>query len=514
MNKHKKKVSSLALALGICSSVVFAQESESQGIQPLANQNDNYFKLGGYVRAWASWNMKDTPETTQDDKGKLSMLRTSLSLNGTAKTGPLEWKAVVRTDYENLTKYQRELQDIVRVGTPGGPGSDMKKELRGTDLREFYVDTQIGDRVQLRFGKQQVVWGETDFFHPTDVLQGFDYRWRQFLEPESDELRKPLIMANMRIDVPEANGSLQVIVRPGWDRKKDIGNSYDLYGGRWMPQPFRGQDFLALLPYDHEHPKGDYKDTTGGLRWTGVTDKFNYSLSYLTTFQGDPTVNPISNPYAKAPTGLIGNFFFPKISVVSASISGDIPAIDTILNGEVAVHRGVLFNTNSSPTWGVLPPGWGPVLKKNVVKTTIRADKQLRLMDLLGTNQASLASVQIFDSWVQGFKDTDDAVAFAGYSAKLKKHDTIVTAFITLNYMNSKLNPQLAVGKNISTGDAFLIPSVSYQYGNHWRFLAEMDIFSPRHARSSPAEVAPESYPLADFTANHDQFLLRATYQF
>jgi hypothetical protein len=71
----------------------------------------------------------------------------------------------------------------------------------------------------------------------------------------------------------------------------------------------------------------------------------------------------------------------------------------------------------------------------------------------------------------------------------------------------------LAGGKDISTGDAFVIPSLTYTFGNHWRFLAEADIFLPRNARTGIAQLGPSTYALAGF-GNHDQLLLRATYQF
>lgn len=497
----------------------------AQASSPGVGSEQSSVKFGGYLRSWIGVNLQDTPELGADGnpmggKGDLSMLRASASLNASGKAGIFNWFGNIRGDVEGMTNYQRRLQSAVRQNSPGGPGSDLQKELSGVELREFYVDTDIGDRVKLRVGKQQIVWGETDFFHPTDVIHGFDYRWRQFFEPESDELRKPLFLVNAKIEVPEVDGSLQVYVRPGLDRKKDIGNSYDLYGGRWMPQPFRGIDFVKLLPYDLENPKGDYKDVTGGIRWSGFNDRFNYALSFATTFQPDPVISPIDNPYMKPASGALGNFIYPKISVVGASISSEITAIDAILNAEVAYQSGLLFNSSTrglpfDPIANVLNlSGFGPVKEKDIVKTTIRVDKQLRLQEWLGTSQASFSSIQLFDSWVRNFKSEEKLVAFGGYPAPLKEHDTVLTAFIVLNYMNSKLNPMIAVGKNLSTGDAFAIPSISYHYGDHWRFNAEATFFKTKNKPGLPTASYTNSYPLSDFLSNHNQLTLRATYQF
>lgn len=505
-----KMVATIGLGFLVGSSNAFSAGADDSTVQLSGAGNDNYFKLGGYVRTWASWNLKDHPETPQDDKGSLQMLRGSLSLNADAKTGPLLWKAIVRSDQEKLTNYEKHLQDQVRAGTPGGPGSDMIEEYRRTELREFYVDADVGERVHLRLGKQQVVWGETDFFHPTDLIQGYDFRWRSFLEPESDELRKPLIIANATIDFPEADGSMQLILRPGLDRKKDIGNNYQLSGGRWMAQPFKGVDFLSgITTYDREHPAGDYQDVTGGLRWTGISGSYSYAVSALNTFYPDAVLNPAANPYRKAPEGALGDWIYPRVTVIDASVSTEIPAIDAVVNAEVAYQRDRVFNTGSR----LSTPGIGPVIKKDVITTTVRVDKQLKTMDLLGTNQASFFSVQLFDTYIKDFDSSDDIVLQIGYGAPAKKHDTILTAFITLNYMNSRLNPGLAVGQNLSTGDAFAIPSISYSYGDNWRFLAELDMFFPKNQKRSAAQVERSTYPLADL-ANNNQFMLRATYQF
>ncbi|MGF6916020.1 hypothetical protein OKW28_000193 [Paraburkholderia sp. 40] len=472
----------------------------------------NNLTLGGFVRTWASLNLQNHPETPTNSAGDLQMLRSSLELDAGLKTGPFKWTAIGRFDREVLTSYQKELQELARQHTPGGPGSSLLSQYDQNELREFYVDTDIGDRVHLRLGKQQIVWGETDFFHPTDLIQGYDYRWRSFLEPESDELRKPLIMANATISVPEANGDLQLVIRPGLDRKRDIGNSYDLYGGRWMPQPFKGVDFLSGITfYDYDHPYGKASSVTGGARWTGMAGPLNYAFSYLRTFTPDPVLNPAANPIGKAPSGALGDWFFPTINVFDASVNGEIPGIGTIANFEIAYQPNRYFNTGTNLPVGT--QGTGPVVRKDVVLTTIRLDQKLSLQSLLGTNAPSLLSFQMFDTWIQHFRSSDNIVAQVGWSAPAKRHDTILTSFITLNYMSSRLNPQLAGGVDVSTGDAFVIPSVAFQYGNHWRFLVEADIFLAKHPRSSPAQPGQSTYALAGF-ANNDQLMFRATYQF
>ncbi|CAI10719.1 hypothetical protein p2A402 (plasmid) [Aromatoleum aromaticum EbN1] len=520
--------------------------------------NVNYFKWGGYVRTWMSWNLADNKDVTSPlpgtpaydklgGRGDLSTARASLQLTADAKTGPITWRAVGRADREKLTSYGEELEErscrsAAVAGMPSGPGCDAVENYNQEELREFYGDFNLGDRVSVRLGKQQVVFGETDFFHPNDLLHGFDYRWRAFGEPESDELRKPLIMANIKMAVPEARGTLQLVVRPGWDRKKDIGNTYDIFGGRWAASPNMGVDYLAYATdFNYKHSEGDYRDVTGALRWTGLAGDLNYALSYQRVFQPDFVLNPCgvfasagqrdatgcapSLYYKEAPKNkAYGDWIYPIINVFGGSVSGESRWLDAVVNFEMAYHKDRLFNSNTNVTGFPNASGFfqipnnagvmGPLAKKDVIQTTLRIDKQLRLEDLLGTNAPSFASVQVFDTWVQDWDRKDDLVAAVGSNAKLREHATIATAFVQFPYMNSRLTYGLAYGRELQAGNSFFIPSVSYNIGNNWRIAADAVFFQTNNARrdniSSPGS---RHYGMAAFN-NHDYGTLRVTYQF
>ncbi len=504
-----------------------------------AKANPNYyFTMGGFVRAWTSMNLKNVPELKSesnpsdpyDSALKPSMFRGSLELSADAKTGPVKWRAVGRADREILSTYEKKLQDRNHRLLPGGPGEDLAQYYEETRLRELYAEFDLGSQVNIRLGKQQVVWGETDFFHPTDLIQGFDFRWRSFLEGESDELRKPLILANVKIVVPDYNGSLQIVVRPGLDAKRDIGNTYSQSGGRWAAQPFRGEDFLGggATQYDYDHPSGKSKDLTGGVRWTGIAGEYNYALSWLRTFNPDPVFNPANDPlnptvnrfYQKVPSATFGDWFYPIINVTAASVSTEVRPIDAVVNFEIAYHQNKLFNTGTNASFaGLVFPGVAGVIKKEIIQTTLRADKMLRwTQSLLGTNAPSFFTVQLFDTWIQNFKKEEDIVENVGFGAAAKEHQTIFTAVLALDYMNSLIKPQIAAGAYLQSGDAFVIPSIAYLYGNHWRFVLEGDLFLPKHTKS------PVGQPLVGETesgtrgigplGNADQLMLRATYQF
>ena len=480
--------------------------------------NDEFgFSLGGYLRGWSSFNLKDAPETRDDDKGKLSMARGSLLLDADAVTGPLSWKAITRFDKEWMTDYQDDLQDINRsmVNTGfRGRGSDLMDQYDRAELREFYFDYEY-DRVKFRVGKQQVVWGETDFFRAMDVVHGFDYRWRSFLEPENEELRKPLILLNTTIQVPELEGSLQVLVRPGLDAHNAIGNDVDFYGGRWAPQPYRGTDFFSLLDSDYEHPEGDNEKVTGGLRWSGLIGDVNYSLAWLKSYQGDPVINSRFNPYKKAPKGVLGDAFFPEITVWGATASTYVPAADAVFSTELVYTQDAAFNQGSEPLFGgLVPPGFAGLKRKDTFTSMVRMDKTVDLSSLIGTSRPSFLSMQLFNTRVLGFSKDDDLVELAAYSAKKKRDTTMFTTVLQMNYRNDTINPSLAGGVDVGNGGGFLIPAVEFVIGDNWRLRAEADLFFPAGNSNDSAAEDKGATRLFGYLDNHDQLVLRLTRQF
>lgn len=490
----------------------------STGTHAMDYGNDQFgLNLGGYVRSWSSFNLKDAPETRADDKGKLSMLRGSLLLDADAVTGPLRWKAIARLDKEWMTGYQDDLQDINRsmVNTGfRGRGSDLMGQYDSAELREFYLDYEL-DRVKFRLGKQQVVWGETDLFRAMDVVHGFDYRWRSFLEPENEELRKPLIMLNTTVQVPELDGSLQVLIRPGLDAHNAIGNSVDFYGGRWAPQPYRGTDFFSLLNTDYDHPAGDHEKVTGGLRWAGILGDFNYSLAWLKSYQGDPVVNSRFNPYKKAPRGVLGDVFHPEITVWGATASTYVAPVDAVFTTELVYTQDVGFNQGSQPLFGgMVPPGFAGLKRKDTFTTMLRMDKTVNLSRFIHTSRPSFLSMQLFNTRILGFSKDDDLVELAVYSAKKKRDTTMLTTVLQTNYRNDTINPSIAAGVDVGNGGGFLIPAVEFAFGANWRLRAEADLFFPAGNSNKSNLDDSSSTRLFGYLDNHDQLVLRLTRQF
>ena len=444
-------------------------------------------------------------------------------------------------------------------------------------MRELYVTFDVGDRTHFKLGKQQVVWGETDFFRAMDIIHGYDLSWRSFLETENEELRKPLIMANVEIDIPEWGGSLQLVYRPGWDEGEDIGNRGALEGGRWAPQPWGGAGVTQSIigPYNYHHSDGDVRDDNYGFRWSGVWNQIGYSLAYWRGADTDGLVNrnPViggSNNFSDYESGSnLTELLFPKIETFGLSLNAYIESLDIVARSEMAFTPNKPYNTGTNTFvdlmafglgcddgnaatcgFGAAPQftalsvlrndpdnlantlydptdlttsnagltlkvaGLGPVVEKDTLRIMLGFDKNLNLMSLLGTQRPSFWTVQLFDTWIVNFDKDDDIVDLFGFSAPKREHSTILTNAIVLNYAYDTINPGLAMGVDLGNFDMFLIPSVDFVFGDHWRLKLEADIFLPRHSKTGNLGFEENDTRLLGTLDNRDQLVARITYQF
>lgn len=502
---------------------------------------DDNLKIDGSLRQELSWNTqnwKDTPD--YDDRGKLSMARTTARLN-------LDWKATenvsvvakLRAVGEVKTSFLRRLEKQGAHDYRGGDIMDLYNRNRiGDVVRELYVDFPLGERTRVRLGKQQIAWGETDFFAANDLVHGFDYTWRSFLEPANELLRKTNIMARVNIDVPEWDGGVEFFVRPGWDRDRDIGTELDIYGGRWSSQPYAGVDFRNIDPYDFRNPKGDQRDVTGGIRWSAMAGSINYSVSYLKTFWPSPIMNASSTlklfgmpgtpsgvaTLGRADTfGLAGDIIYPKVDVFGFTASGYAEWADAVFSTEAAYVKDAPYNIVSptpSPISQAVAPGYDGIKRKDVITWMVRMDKNLAFTQkLLGTEKPMFFSVQLFDKWIPNYRSKDGLINSVGWGAKTKEHSFLLTGIFSLSYNNGRVRPELVVGTDLSYGGGFAVPSVSFELARNWRWKIEYDKFWNDDWRDGrkcqfPDAARCDKASLFGYFHKRDQLYTSLTYMF
>ena len=554
-NKNNTKVR--AIHSPLASAILLA----GMGLSGAVYADDGFFdnwEASGYIREYLSWNLENPyvpdPANNGERKGDyrydLSMARTVGKLNLFKDFGRTQFNVSVRASEEYETNYLKDLQESMDGYAATDYFSNRNKSsvnlmddvYNEVELREFWVQTDLTDSTTLKIGKQQVVWGETDFFQSLDVVHGYDFRWRSFLEPENEELRKPLWMLNLVQRFDSLDGSLQLLYIPGKMNAADQrGNSYDVEGGRWANNPNKGLTFASApfgadVPYNYDHKDADMDDGSYGLRWKGMAGEWEYSLGWFHGPSGNPVINPNPNnplgvgnsasglpflgaykgEYNSDPGSTVGELIFPYIDTFGITANRYVESVDAVFSAEVSYIPNSPYNVgvDAGEAGGcAFFPGFCGIVEKDVVKSMLRMDKQLALQNYLGTSRPSFFSMQLFNTWITDYDRDDEVVNTAGFSGRTKEFSTIVTAILATNYDNDRINPTLAVGSDLTYGGSFVIPSVEFAYGDHWRVRVEADLFFDDESQKRTLRDFNNTNLFGYFNGN-DQLAVRVTYQF
>jgi len=535
IHKGRKLARSLiaaGLAAGLCGSA-FGQFADVE--------------VQGYVRAYAGWNTDKIIET-DNKRGDLSMLRGQVYLEAVDKKSPLQWKLSGRIAREQKTDYLKNLQQLEQgksshgVSAFGNPTFDIMDIYNEGEIRDAWVQFQPIDNLNVKVGRQQVVWGETDLFQALDVIHGYNFMWAPLLE-EPDEMRKPLFLFNTTLSIPEADGSMQLILRPGWDRLRDNGSTWDVFGGRARTNGYKGGS-SAFLPntMDYEHPAGDLDNKlTYAMRWKGMLAGANYHLSYVhMPYTRAPIANTMFAPYKQGPVGpVMGNWIVPIVDVYGAGVNFYAQPIDTVLTGEIVYTSNEPFNIGSVPGGPVAATCLGPlstlpfassysgvcgIKRKGTVMTMLRLEKSIKTNDIIGTSTPMTAALQIFNTRIDNFRRSEDLVQSIGYPNPVKENNTFVSLVLRAPFLQDKLTPTVAFGRDFTNDGTLFATAVDYELGTHWRLRAEWDVFrgNSKVTMQSIPGLAPvplympvgSASGMMGMLDDNSRFYLRATYQF
>jgi len=114
---------------------------------------------------------------------------------------------------------------------------------------------------------------------------------------------------------------------------------------------------------------------------------------------------------------------------------------------------------------------------------------------------------------VVDYKKSDDLVRLFAYGTQLKEHNTILTMFTVLNYMNDKINPSFVLGFDLGNGGGFAIPAVAFTLNDNWVGKVEADIFWSG-GRSSNKQFGNDRSQLFGYFDKSSQLVFRLTRQF
>jgi hypothetical protein len=381
-------------------------------------------------------------------------------------------------------------------------------------IREFYAQKtwklDNGNQLNVKVGKQQVVWGRSDLFRVLDVINPMDFS-RNSIYDEFEDIRIPMwiLQANYRMGASDSlsERNIQLVwnfdkfrpnnlgqcgtpnavldagcffraAKSAWDYGATVGNlaPVGLLGGSPLAglippgDPTRG---IAVTIPSHqagirnvELPNWSLKNTQIGTRFEGVTrdGTISFSVNGLIGRSQMPSLRAIK------PAALAFDMYFPRISVLGGSMDFNIEPLNTTVRLEGALSHGEeLTDSLESSTYS----------RHRIWRSVIGLDRATQI-DWINPERTTLISAQFFWQHIVGFNETSvpNAAAFGfplgGSDVKSGtigwKDDHLFTLLISAQYMQDRLNPQFVFARDIEARANLIQPTVTFLYSDKLKF--------------------------------------------
>ncbi len=353
----------------------------------------------------------------------------------------------------------------------------VKSELYRTDvtndwLRELYVDF-LSNRLDIRMGRQQVVWGTADGVKILDAVNPTDMR--EFTLDDYADSRIPLWMLKLEY-APTLNGTFQFLFVP------DFQGNYIPPAG--APFTFRasqlGQASVAnwlmaggKVSFKEDvkpDPLKDLSDTTIGLRWLDVLGGFEYTLNFLYGFylsganysRWDPALMGPPNPFVNT---LNLQKRYERIYLYGASFTKALTK--GLLSG--LTIRGEFAYIQDVPTYyGTDGSVAGPPVKLDNFNYVLGFDK-----DMVTNWFVSLQFIQLITSEkdYQGY-----GLLFGPTLGQMDQVTSMLSLKVSTDFMHERLKPEVLVIYGFDN-DWKISPKVQFEILNSLVAVTGLHIF-------------------------------------
>ena len=307
-------------------------------------------------------------------------------------------------------------------------------------LREAYLDIYFNS-VDVRIGKQQIIWGKADGVFITDIVSPKDLS--EFLLRDFDEVR--MGVTGVKADYYLGNNTFEIVWLPAFTP-----TIMPPEGSIWRPKfPF---PVSPTFDYSREEVAPSLENSEFFAKFSALTSKIDFEVMAGYAWDDDPTMHVVKSidPATHQLTGLTVYPEHHRLNIGGGSFSTTIGPV--VLRGEGAYYNGKYFNS-SDPT---LPES---VVEKDYLHYLIGLDYTLWGINLSGQfNQ-------------QAILDYDPAI-------ENDEYENMGTFLASRNFLNDILNLQLFVYYGFNNNDALIRPKLTYDLTDGFEILAGANIFT------------------------------------
>ncbi len=362
-------------------------------------------------------------------------------------------------------------------------------------IREAYFDLNLplsnGRQLDIRFGRQQVVWGRTDLFRVLDVINPVDFS-RNNIYDELEDIRIPTGILNMeyRMGGVGVFEDMNFALLWNWEqfRPNNLGQGGSpnaiLDGGNF----FRGMkncwdngctvsNFAGgVLATDFpKHvigirqanlPSWKLENTQIGGKVEGVFKGVGFSLNTYYFYSQLPSLRGGINaddPFTPGVESQVNPFLiafdidFPRVFLLGGSTDFYVDKIKTAFRTEFAYTSGEEFaNTARSRLFS----------ESKVIRYVVGFDRNTWIRSINKT-KAILFSGQIFGQHLLDHELRDGPLGKIGMPDW--KDNWIATLLIKSWYKNDLISPQVITAYDVRAQAAVVEPSIDWLISDHWR---------------------------------------------
>lgn len=328
---------------------------------------------------------------------------------------------------------------------------------RDSDLREIYVDLKP-EKWQIRVGRQQIVWGESDGFRMADIINSLDYSWHYFF-PSWEDIRIPQ-WAVRAIYSATNKLSLELVFQPCSFDRGFIPTGFPPQGANWAFANFP-QFFIDSIR--RSKPEKSLRSAEYGFRAKYNLQWIDVGVFGLYSRNKNPVLkeNWLTNPGLA--TGSPSDYFqFPFDVKVGGTFNAQLQ--QTIPGFGTPAIRGECVFTYMEPFNSVDMVSDPAVFKRNTFAYMLGYDANFFNYKLNPTGASFYHSMQVFQKFISGHNSR-----ITSGEMQTDSFQTLITYYINTNYMNGKFTPSSFSMYN-PTGAWWTQFQLAYAYGRNWNF--------------------------------------------
>jgi len=311
-------------------------------------------------------------------------------------------------------------------------------------LREAYLDIYFSS-VDLRIGKQQIIWGKADGVFITDIVSPKDLT--EFLLRDFDEIRMGI--TSLKADYYMGDNTFELVWIPAFTPTQIAPE-----GSIWRPAM---PDFKVpfTINTSKETVKQSLENSEAFAKFSALTALVDFEIMAGYAWDDDPTMHMIkhmdlSNPQQPELDSITVYPEHHRLTIGGGSFSTTIGPF--VLRGEGAYYSGKYFNTTD------------PMAKESVVKKDY-------LHYLLGLDY-TLMDWHLSGQFIQqAILDYDDHIENDEYS-------NMATFLATKDYLNETLNLSFFMYYDFNNEASLIRPKITYDLADGFEVLLGANIFT------------------------------------